>query len=219
MNELFQALFALLAALTSTGAPAVNPVTLPAKPIVAPAPAGILAKQDVAPTETPEPRVEITGTIQSVTGTTVLLDKDITVTLGMEAEVKGDLQPGAVVKIEGKLQADGSIVASKIQAGAADMSKISDKGLGDAKNGDKGKGDDKTQVLGSVDPSKAKDISPDKAKTQSVSSDPAKSQDNSDKNKSQGSVDPSKSQSSADPSKSHDTPDKSGSEQHDAPGK
>lgn len=233
MNELFQALFALLAALSSaSGAPAAKPVTLPAKPIIASAPAGMQVSQVVTPSVTPEPGVEITGTIKSVTGTTVLLDNGISVTLGMNAEVKGNLQPGAVVKIEGKLQTNGSILASEIQVGTDAKSKGDDMGIGDDKSGDKGKGDDKSKLQNSVDPIKSLDSqdknksqgNDDKSKLQNSvdpikspdSPDKSKSQDTVDKSKAQGTVDTNKSHDSVDQNQSHDSPDKGGSQSHDS---
>ena len=72
--------------------------------------------------------------------TTIVLDTGITVTVGITAEVKGNLKPGMPVSVEGTLQPDGSIVAVEIKPG---LGEGDDKGDGI----DRGKGDDRWDVI------------------------------------------------------------------------
>jgi Domain of unknown function (DUF5666) len=116
MSAILHILAALLAALTATsGAPPVNASQFRAP--ISSAPVGINATQLVTSTITPKSSVEITGTISTITGTTISLSSGVTVTVGVTTEVKGNLEPGTVVQVEGSLQPDGSIIAFEINAG------------------------------------------------------------------------------------------------------
>ena len=116
MSAILHILAALLAALTATsGAPPVNASQFRAP--ISSAPVGINATQLVTSTITPNSSVEITGTISTITGTTISLSSGVTVTVGVMTEVKGNLQPGTVVQVEGLVQPDGSIIAFEIKAG------------------------------------------------------------------------------------------------------
>ena len=115
MNELVRTLVALLTALSAAaGTPPAN-VKFQA-PVLA-APAGINVSQVVTPTVTPEPSVEITGTVSTVAGTTITLSNGMTITLATNAQVNGTPQPGVVIQIEGRLQPDGTIIAFEIKVG------------------------------------------------------------------------------------------------------
>ncbi len=115
MNELVRTLVALLTALSAAaGTP---PASAKFQAPVLVAPVGINVSQVVTPTVTPEPSVEITGTVSTVTGTTIILSNGMTVTLATNAEVNGAPQPGVVIQIEGKLQPDGTIIAFEIKVG------------------------------------------------------------------------------------------------------
>ncbi|MBI2866248.1 MAG: hypothetical protein HYX99_02665 [Chloroflexi bacterium] len=66
----------------------------------------------------PEPRgagrTKLMGVVDSSTGTEVMV-AGRTVTISNQTEVKGTLEVGVTVKVEGTLQSDGSILASKVE--------------------------------------------------------------------------------------------------------
>lgn len=116
MDGILRALIALFAALTVTsGTPQGNVPSFTAP--VSSTPIAINATQFITSTLEPESSVEITGTVSTITGTTITLSSGVTITVGITTEVKGNLQPGTVVQVEGQFQPDGTIIAFEIQAG------------------------------------------------------------------------------------------------------
>lgn len=164
MNGLMQALLALMAAMNvATGTP-VDSHNSPDRPaIVAPVPASVTTKSSTSSNST-----EVVGAIQSVTSNSITVN-GVTITLGKNAEVKGTLKVGDVVKVEATKQADGSLLASEVSVskvgtttGNDDKNKTTgnddkgksndDKGKGTDDKGkstdDKGSGDDKSKSGG-----------------------------------------------------------------------
>ncbi len=129
MDSLFQALFALIITLSgSTGSPAIANKTVQPVAIHNAAPAGISGAQDITTTNS----VEITGTVQNVSGTITIDVAGQTITVTNGIEISGKVTPGATVQIEGKM-INGQLVITEIQV--LNGKGGDDKGQGDDKNG------------------------------------------------------------------------------------
>ncbi len=109
MNQTLQSLFALLAALSaaSGGVPQANSgAAFKPAPIVAPAPASIVAPQSAG--------TEVVGKIQTVKGNVITINGK-PITLAPNAQVKVKLAPGAMVKVDGSM-VNGKFVAREVSA-------------------------------------------------------------------------------------------------------
>jgi hypothetical protein len=62
-----------------------------------------------------DPQIEFTGTVSAISGEVWTIN-GVRVIVTPQTEIKGNPQVGSAVKVEGRLQADGSVIAREIKA-------------------------------------------------------------------------------------------------------
>ncbi|MEW5718508.1 MAG: DUF5666 domain-containing protein [Chloroflexota bacterium] len=154
MDSLIQTLVALVAALSvATGSPTTTGAAPDRPAIVVPVSSSAGSASPSSSTQS----TEIKGTIQSINGNTIVVN-GIEITLTSSTEIKGKLQVGATVQVEGAKQTNGVFLAKEVQVGggssaSSDLSKKDDSSPGaDDKSKDS---DDKSG--GSVGDDKSRD--------------------------------------------------------------